>query len=133
MTRKYKISGIIYSGILVFALFFMLMLLGASGHKVKFDIWDYLVPVYPIVNIILLYTLPKVAEHNRKTKTIISIFIMLFLAMSLYLALRNLFEIFSEDLILEFVIFTLIISSIFISSIVFLVIEILKNKLNTSR
>jgi hypothetical protein len=132
MTRKYKISSIIYSGILIFSLLFMFMLLGASGHKVKFDFWDYLIPVYPIINIILLYALPRVSEQNKNTKIFISFFLILFLMISLYFALRNLFEIFSGDLILEFITFALIVSSIFIASIIFLVIEILK-KSNTSR
>lgn len=131
MTKKYKINSIIYSSILVFAILFMLMLLFASGHKIKFDFWDYSIPVLALLNLFLLYVFPRISKENRNTKTIFRVVIILFLISGLYLSIRNIIEILSGNLILSFIFFALIISGIFITSIIFLLIEILKKE-NTS-
>jgi hypothetical protein len=130
MTKKYKISSIIYSFILVFAILFMLMLLFASGHKITFDLWDYSIPILALLNLMLLYVFPKISNEKRNAKTIFRVLLMLFLITGLYLSIRTIIEIWSGNLIPGFIVFAFTINAIFITSIIFLVIEILKKANN---
>ncbi|MBA0884862.1 hypothetical protein GTZ96_014315 [Flavobacterium sp. BBQ-18] len=128
MTKKYRISLKVYSSFLIFAILFNLMLLFASGHRVKLSIFYYLIPIYAILSFLLLTIYPK-TSNNRK---LILISILLLLGVSLYFAFGGLYLIFTGDLIIEFVIPALIFIGIFISSIGVLCSEILKLNKSTS-
>jgi hypothetical protein len=128
MTKKYKISLTVYSSFLVFAILFNLMLLFASGHRVKFSVFHYLIPVYAFLSILLLILYPKISGDKK----LILISSLMLLGVSLYFALGCLYIIFTGDLIVGFVATALIFIAIFISSIVFLCSELLKLNKNTS-
>ena len=127
MTRKYKISAIVYSSILIFAILFFLLLLGASGHRINFKLEHYILLFYPFINVILLYFFPQISLKKIILKKSLSLLIISFLLVSLFFALKNIFEIFSERLIFGFVFCALIVTGIFITSIIYLLFEILKN------
>lgn len=122
MTKRYRISLIIYSSSLIFAILFNLMLLYASGHRVKLTAFHYLIPIYAALSILFLVIFPKIS-NNRK---LILISTLLLLGVSLYFAFGGLSIIFSGNLILEFVIPALIFIGIFTVSIGVLSLEILK-------
>lgn len=128
MTKKYKISLIIYSIFLVFAILFNLMLLFASGHRVKFTVFHYLIPVYAFLSILLLILYPKISGDKK----LILIFSLVLLGISLYFAFGGLYIIFTGDLIPGFVITAFIFIVIFISSIAFLCSELLKLNKSTN-
>lgn len=129
MTKRYRISLIIYSSFLVFAIIFYLMLLYASGHQVKLSVFHYLIPIYAALNILLLILYPKVL-NNRKP---IMFLILLLLGVSIYFAFGGLYIILTGNLIVGFVISALIFIGIFISSIGVLAAEILMVNKSTSR
>jgi len=122
MRKKYRISLIVYSSFLIVAILFNLLILFASGHRVKFSTFHYLIPIYAVLSILLLVIYPKVS-HSRK---LIFISILLLLGVSLYFAFEGLYIIFTGDLIFEFVIPALIFIGIFIYSIGILFSEVLK-------
>jgi hypothetical protein len=128
MTRKYKISLIIYSCMLIFAILFNAVVFLASGHRIKFGIHQYLIPVYAILSIILLALFPKLENYRN----LILITCLFFLGISLYFALQFMLMIFSGDFISEFIFFGLLFIGIFITSIVILAIEMLKIRKSTS-
>ena len=127
MTRKYNISAITYSLILVFGVFFYFTLLGASGHRINLKIEHYLIPIYVFINVFLLVVFPKIPIENKIIRNIMIICVILFLFLSLFFAIKNLVEILSENLIFGFVFFALIVTGIFIISITYLFLEFFKN------
>ena len=102
MQKGYKISFIIYSGMLIFSIFFMLMLLGASGHRVKLNYEQYLFGVFSIISISLLYIFPRISPENKIQNLIVGISSLAFMLVSLYYAFDNVFSILTENLIIEF-------------------------------
>ena len=128
MTRRYKISLIVYSCMLIFAILFNAIIFLASGHRIKFSIFQYLIPVYAILSIILLALFPK----SEKYRTLILISCLIFLGISLYSALQFTLMIFSGDFISDFIFFGLLFIGIFITSIVILAIEMFNIRKSTS-
>ena len=126
MTKKYKISSIVYSSILVFSILFMVILFFASGHDVEFEYLDYSIPLFVLLNLTLLYVFPKISNEKRRTKIIFSILLSTFLIFALYMAIRIFFEVLSGDLIPGFIFFALTVSGIFAISIINILIEIYK-------
>ena len=124
MKRKYKIFSIVYSSILIFSVLFLLLLLGASGHRVKFDGWDYSIPIFVIFNIILLYIFPKISDGRGKL--ILQFVLVSFLLTSSFFVLRTVFEILKGNSIPSAVLFLLSITGIFIYSVSIIILEIFK-------
>jgi len=124
MQKGYKISFVIYSVMLIFSLLFMLMLLGASGHKIKFNYQHYLMAVFPLINISLLYIFPRISAKNTNQKRIVGVFSLAFILVSLYYALENLFSILTENLIIEFKIISTLFTGFFIATIIYLIKQI---------
>ena len=132
MTRNYKLCLIIYSAFLVFAIFFMLMLWGASGHQMNFKLEHYLVPVYAILSVSLLIITPKIPNSSKKIKIFFSILAITLLIISLYFAFRSFIEIISGNLNLGFVLFATALIGAFVMSIISLVYQITKNAKSSS-
>ena len=132
MTKRYKISSIVYSSLIVFSILFFYGIREASGHQIKYSIIDYLIPIYPIINIALLIYYPRIQNTNPILKIFIKILIIICLTVSLCFAFVNQFEIYSGNLIKEFLLFSTIISGIFIASVFFIIKEVLESKANSN-
>jgi hypothetical protein len=134
MKKAYRISFLTYSGMLFFSILFMLMLLGASGHKVIFNLSHYLIAIYPIINILLLFIFPRITVQKSLLKIIIGITVLIFLLVSFYYALQNLYSILNENLIIEFKTIATIFLGFFIGTIIYLfkeiILELKTKKLN---
>lgn len=124
ITKKYKLFSIIYVTILVFTFFFLLLMLYASGHKVKIGIEYYLTFFYILINTFLLFRLPKIANNNLRI--IIGSLLELMLLINLIFALYFAFDLSSENFIASFDLFSSIIMVIFIISSVILIMETYK-------
>lgn len=122
MTKKYRIALKIYGIMIAFAIFFNIVLLGASGHQVKISLLNYLIPIYAILSILLLIVYPKAAKNSK----LILVSLLILMAIGIFYAVSGLFLIFTNKFIVEFVFFALIFIAIFISSIVVLCLEVLK-------
>ncbi len=121
MQKGFKISFVIYSGMLIFSLLFMLMLLGASGHGVKLNYEHYLIGVFPLISISLLYIFPRISPENKNQKLIVGISSLAFMLVSLYYAFENVFSILTENLIIEFKIISTLFTGVFIATIIYLI------------
>lgn len=124
ITTKYKLFSIIYVTILVFTFFFLLLMLYASGHKVKIGIEYYLTFFYILINTFLLFRLPKIANNNLRI--IIGSLLELMLLINLIFAFYFAFDLSSENFIASFDLFSSIIMVIFIISSVILIMETYK-------
>jgi hypothetical protein len=124
MQKGYKISFIIYSGILIFSILFMLMLLGANGHRIKLNYEHYLIGVFPLISISLLYIFPRTSPDNRNQKLIVGISSLAFMLISLYYAFENVLSILTENLIIEFKIISTLFTVVFIATIIYLIKQI---------
>lgn len=124
ITKKYKLFSIIYVTILVFTFFFLLLMLYASGHKVKIGIEYYLTFFYILINTFLLFGLPKIANNNLRI--IIGSLLELMLLINLIFAFYFAFDLSSENFIASFDLFSSIIMVIFIISSVILIMETYK-------
>lgn len=124
ITKKYKLFSIIYVTILVFTFFFLLLMLYASGHKVKIGIEYYLTFFYILINTFLLFRLPKIANNNLII--IIGSLLELMLLINLIFAFYFAFDLSSENFIASFDLFYSIIMVIFIISSVILIMETYK-------
>jgi hypothetical protein len=124
MQKGYKISFIIYSGMLIFSILFMLMLLGASGHRIKLNYEHYLIGVFPLISIALLYIFPRISPDNRNQKLIVGISSLAFMLVCLYYAFENVFSILTENLIIEFKIISTLFTGVFIVTIIYLIKQI---------
>lgn len=124
ITKKYKLFSIIYVTILVFTFFFLLLMLYASGHKVKIGIEYYLTFFYILINTFLLFRLPKIANNNLII--IIGSLLELMLLINLIFAFYFAFDLSSENFIASFDLFSSIIMVIFIISSVILIMETYK-------
>ncbi|WP_143756244.1 hypothetical protein [Chryseobacterium sp. VAUSW3] len=124
ITKKYKLFSIIYVTILVFTFFFLLLMLYASGHKVKIGIEYYLTFFYILINTFLLFRLPKIANNNLRI--IIGSLLELMLLINLIFAFYFAFDLSSENFIASFDLFSSIIMVIFIISSVILIMETYK-------
>lgn len=98
----------------------------------KYSIIDYLIPIYPIINIALLTYYPRIQDTNSILKILIKILIIICLTTSLCFAVVNQFEIYSGNLIIEFLLFSTIISGIFIASLFFIMKEVVESKANNN-
>lgn len=131
MKKTYKICFLIYSRMLIFAFLFMLLLLGASGHRVTFKLHHYLIGIYPIINVLFLIKFYRIPSRKRHLKLTIGISVLILLIVSLYFALQNLYSIITENLIGEFKFIATLFITLFIGTIIYLFKEItleLKNK-----
>lgn len=126
MQKGYKISFVIYSGMLIFSLLFMLMLLGASGHRIKFNYQHYLIAVFPLINVSLLYIYPRISPKKKTQKLIVGISSLAFILVSLYCAFENVFSILTENLIIEFKIISTLFTGVFITTIIYLIKQIVE-------
>jgi len=124
MQKGYKICLLIYSGMLIFSILFMLMLLGASSHKVNLKSEDLAIPVFALISISLLSIFPRVSSGKISVKLIVGVSAIVCLLISLYFALENLFSTLTENLIIEFKTFTTLFSGIFIATIIYLIKQI---------
>ena len=124
MQKGYKISFVVYSGMLIFSVLFMLMLLGASGHRVKLNYEHYLIGVFLLISISLLYIFPRISPENQNQKLIVGISSLAFMLVSLYYAFENVFSILTENLIIEFKIISTLFTGVFIATIIYLIKQI---------
>lgn len=117
----------------IFSILFMLMLLGASGHRIKFNYQHYLIAVFPLISISLLYIFPRISPEKKKQKLIAGISSLAFILVSLYYAFENVFSILTENLIIEFKIISILFIGVFITTIIYLikqiVVEIRQNRI----
>ncbi len=124
ITKKYKLFSTIYVIILVFTFFFLLLMIYASGHKVKIGIEYYLTFFYILINTFLLFRLPKIA--NNKLRIIIGYLLEVMLLINLILAFYFAFDLSSENFIASFDFFSSMIMVIFIICSIMLIMETYK-------
>lgn len=124
MQKGYKISFVIYSGMLIFSILFMLMLWGVSGHKITFKYYHYLIALFAIISILLLSIYPRISIKNINIKFITGISTLVLLFVSLYYALQNLYSLLTQNLILGFKTAATIFFGIFITTIIYLIKQI---------
>lgn len=124
MRKSYKISFFIYCGMLTFSILFMLLLLGASGHRVKFTINHYLTALFPVITTTLLYLFPKISNQKTSLKLSTGTSSLLLLTVSLFYSIQNIKTILTENLIIEFKIIATLFLGFFITIIVILFKEI---------
>ncbi|WNM18192.1 hypothetical protein [Flavobacterium capsici] len=124
MQKQYKISFLVYSGMLVFALLFMLLLLGASGHRIKLNYQHYLIAFFAVTSISFLYMFPKMSAEKKLQKNICGVLCLILLSVSSYFALENLYSILTENLIAEFKIASMVFTGIFVTAIIYLLKQI---------
>jgi hypothetical protein len=79
MQKGYKISFVIYSGMLIFSILFMLLLWGASGHKITLKYYHYLIALFAIINILLLLIFPRISIKKNNMKFITGLSILVYL------------------------------------------------------
>ena len=132
MSSNYKLCLIIYSGFLIFASFFMLMLWGASGHQVTFNFEHFLIPVYVIASISILILLVKIPHSSKKIKLLFNILAVISLIVNLYFALQYFVEIILGNLSFGFVVFSTALIGAFVMSIISLILEIIRKRNNIS-
>lgn len=125
MQKGYKISFVIYSGILIFSILFMLMLWGASGHKITLKFYHYLIALFAIISILLLFIFPRISFKKNNLKFIIGVSAIVLLLLSLYYAGKNLFSILTENLITGFKTVATLFIGLFIGTIIYLIKQIL--------
>lgn len=122
--KKYKIASIIYSVILFFTFFFLLVIIFASGHRINLRAEYYLTGIYLIVNSLLLLKFPKV--HNHKAKLSIGYFLITILIINLFFSLYFIYDLFSESLISSFYFFLIVMFFTFLTSSIIIINEVLK-------
>ncbi len=132
MSSNYKLCLIIYSGFLIFASFFMLMLWGASGHQVTFNFEHFLIPVYVIASISILILLVKIPHSLKKIKLLFNVLAVISLIVNLYFALQYFVEIILGNLSFGFVVFSTALIGAFVMSIISLILEIIRKRNNIS-
>jgi len=119
MKKGYKISFVIYSGMLLFSIFFIYILSEASdGHKVTFRYYHYLIVVFALISILLLLIFPLISIKKNNLKFITGLSTLVLLTVGLYYSLKNLFLFWSDTLVAIFI-------GIFIVSIIYLVKQII--------
>ncbi len=124
MNKSYKISFLLYCGMLTFSILFMLLLLGSSGHRVKFTIFHYFTAFFPLLNITLLYLFPKISPRKTYLKLSTGISVLTLLTISLFYSIQNIISILTENLIVEFKIIATLFLGFFLSAIIYLFKEI---------
>ncbi|TDP01685.1 hypothetical protein EV145_104395 [Flavobacterium sp. 245] len=98
MQKGYKISFVIYSGIVLFCIFFMYILSEASdGHKATFSYYHYLIIIVAIMSILLLLIFPRISIKKNNLKFITGLSTIAFLTVSLYFSLKALFLFLSDS------------------------------------
>lgn len=98
MQKGYKISFVIYSGIVLFSIFFMYILSKASdGHKAAFKYYHYLIVLSAVISIVLLVLFPRISVQKYKLKFTTGLFTAAFFTAGLYYSLKNLFLFLSES------------------------------------
>ena len=119
MQKGYKISFVIYSGIVIFSIFFMYILSEASdGHKATFKYHHYLIIIFAIISILLLLIFPRISIKKNNLKFITGLSTLVLLTVGLYYSLKNLFLFWSDTLVAIFI-------GIFIVSIIYLIKQII--------
>ncbi len=120
MEKLYKISFRIYSVMLIFSILFMLMLWGASGHRIKLNYQHYLIAIFALSSVSLLFVFPRIPTEMKQRKIISGVSCLVLLLVSLYFALQNLLIILAENLIAEFKVVSTLFIGIFVTAIVYL-------------
>ncbi|PIQ18266.1 MAG: hypothetical protein COW66_07360 [Flavobacteriaceae bacterium CG18_big_fil_WC_8_21_14_2_50_34_36] len=116
---------------LIFSILFMLMLWGASGHKITLKFYHYLIALFAIISILLLFIFPRISLKKNNLKFITGLSALVLLLVSLYYAGQNLYSILTENLIIGFKTVATIFVGIFIGTIIYLIKQIiLELKLN---
>jgi len=122
--KNYKTASIIYSVILFFTFFFLLVLIFASGHRINLGAEYYVTGFYLIVNSLLLLKFPKV--HNHKAKLSVGYLLITVLIINLFFSLCFIYGLFSENLISSFYFFLIAVFITFLASSIIIINEILK-------
>lgn len=110
---------------LLFSIFFMYMLIGASGHRIilKFD--HYLIVIFALISILLLFIFPRISIKKNNLKLIIGFSAIAFLTVSLCCSLGGLFSLLREKTISEFNTLASIFIGFFIVPIIYLIKHII--------
>lgn len=123
MDKKFKIATKIYSIIIAFFIFFYMLMLGASGHKMSFTKGNYWVLFHFLSSILLLNLIP--IFRNTIAKKILSTFIIISLIISFSLAVKHIIiDVYSENLETGFTIFSTIITVLFSYSVAILILKV---------
>jgi hypothetical protein len=126
MQKGYKISFVIYSGILIFSIFFMYILSEASdGHKATFRYYHYLIIIFAIISILLLLIFPRISIKKNNLKFITGLSTLVILTVGLYYSLENLFLFLSESTLSGSNTVVTIFIGIFIVTIIYLIKQII--------
>lgn len=125
MQKGYKISFVLYSAMLLFSIYFMYMLIGASGHKLILKYYHCLIAAFALISILLLLLFPQISIKKNNLKFITGLSAIAFLTASLFLSLSSLFLLLRENPLSSFNIAALLFIGIFIVPIIYLIKQII--------
>lgn len=129
MELKYRISFFANVSIQILAILFFLLLVGASGHRVNFEITDYILFAQPVLIVILMVILKWLKFESNVVGTTVRIVLWILLLFSLYLALYLLVTLHKDKLDIGFLIFSHIVILAFCASTTLLLLGLIKKKI----